>query len=75
MEIIVNNKKSAERDKLIEALSIFVGTSNLSRRQAHKKSACCKCGGDAKKFKDSVSVKEYSITGWCQTCQDDFYRI
>ncbi len=71
----MSSKKVTTKENLIEALSIFVGTSNLSRKQAHIKSACCKCGGDAKKFKDSVSIKEYSITGWCQTCQDEFYGV
>ena len=71
----MNNKKTVKKDSLIEALSIFVGTSDLSRKQAHERGACCKCGSDAKKFKDSASIKEYSITGWCQTCQDSFYGM
>lgn len=25
-------------------------------------------------FKDELSVKEYSISGLCQKCQDDFFK-
>ena len=69
----MGNKNKVSREELIKALSAFIGTSPMNRDQAHKKGMCCKCGGDAKKFKDSSSASEYSMTGWCQTCQDDFY--
>jgi len=32
------------------------------------------CGGDASEFKDELSREEYTISGMCQKCQDDFYR-
>ena len=25
-------------------------------------------------FNDDLSRKEYGITGWCQICQDDFFK-
>jgi len=31
------------------------------------------CGGPAVKFKSEVSRKEFSISGLCQRCQDDFW--
>ena len=31
------------------------------------------CGGPAKEFTHEISRKEYSITGLCQKCQDDFF--
>ena len=31
------------------------------------------CGGDAHAFKDSLSVKEYRISGLCQACQDKIW--
>lgn len=31
------------------------------------------CGQVVNGFKDAISEKEYSISGLCQTCQDDFF--
>lgn len=28
------------------------------------------CGGEARTFRDPASLKEYSISGLCQNCQD-----
>lgn len=28
------------------------------------------CGGPATEFRDSISEREYSISGFCQKCQD-----
>ena len=52
-----------------------IGTPNISRTTAKSQSKCCKCGGDASVFKDELSKKEYKLTGWCQTCQDDFFGV
>ena len=71
----MSGKKSVSKDQLIEAFSRIIGDSPMGRKEAITKGSCCKCGGDAKKFKDAVSIKEYSITGWCQTCQDNFYEV
>ena len=37
---------------------------------------CAWCNADVKlsKFKDSLSRKEYDISGFCQDCQDATYR-
>ena len=32
------------------------------------------CGGPAIIFRDPRSMKEYTITGFCQTCQDKIFR-
>ena len=69
----MKNKNSVSREQLIEALSKSVGSSSMGRKEAHQRGMCCKCGGDAKKFKDIPSIREYKITGWCQTCQDDYF--
>ncbi len=34
---------------------------------------CVDCGGDATSFRDALSVKEWTIAGTCQSCQDEFY--
>lgn len=31
------------------------------------------CGGDASKFKDARSQREYTISGLCQKCQDEIF--
>ncbi len=68
-----NEEKSEQIKKLLDFLSMEIGTSNMNRTTAKKQHKCCKCGGDAIVFKDELSRKEYSMTGWCQTCQDDFF--
>ena len=35
---------------------------------------CTMCGKSAVEFKDSLSIKEYSISGMCQACQDSVYE-
>jgi len=40
------------------------------RRKAISADKCSWCGGDASTFKDSISQKEYRISGFCQVCQD-----
>jgi len=31
------------------------------------------CGGDATKFKNEISKREYRISGFCQQCQDNMF--
>lgn len=35
---------------------------------------CVDCGGQALKFDDELSKKEYSISGLCQKCQDEVFE-
>jgi hypothetical protein len=52
-------------------------TATLERlfgRSTHiKNGTCTTCGGDAKIFSDNLSLKEYTISGMCQKCQDSFF--
>jgi len=41
-----------------------------ARVEAIKANLCTSCGGNADTFKDSLSLGEYTISGFCQTCQD-----
>lgn len=34
---------------------------------------CMVCDGDADTFRDELSIKEYSISGMCQQCQDSVF--
>ena len=35
--------------------------------------SCVTCGKRADIFRDSISVKEYNISGMCQVCQDKVF--
>ena len=57
----------------IEAmLSLLTG---VSRVGAVAERSCVSCSGEAKSFTDSVSEKEYTISGLCQTCQDSVFGV
>ena len=45
-----------------------------SREDCMKDEICIKCGKTAKHFVDDVSKKEYTLSGFCQICQDDFFK-
>ena len=36
-------------------------------------SQCVKCGTYDLNFRDELSRKEYQLTVWCQSCQDEFF--
>jgi hypothetical protein len=48
-------------------LTQFAG---ISRQEAAAKSCCTFCRQLALEFKDVLSVREYQISGLCQSCQD-----
>ena len=45
----------------------------LGRTEKIKSSACVSCDATDVKFRNQVSRKEYTLSGMCQTCQDDFF--
>ncbi len=45
-----------------------------SRIQAVNDKNCVTCDEKNVSFKDEISVIEYSISGMCQTCQDNFFE-
>ena len=59
-------QKSPQLENMLLALG-------FDRRPAIKQDICAKCGNDARRFKDEESEREYTMTGWCQRCQDIFY--
>ena len=42
-----------------------------SRTLAIAGNGCVKCGESAVDFRDEISRKEFGISGFCQSCQDD----
>ena len=59
----------ASKDPAIEKLADSL-TLNGSRTTCIKCNVCTWCGGPASEFKDDLSRKEYTISGFCQKCQD-----
>ena len=51
------------------ALSVF----GRSRVLAQAVGQCVSCGKVADSFRDQISLKEYGISGLCQTCQDQVF--
>ena len=45
----------------------------MARSDALAQDKCARCGGDAADFRDDASKREYSLTAWCQGCQDHFF--
>ena len=45
----------------------------VDRKQSIKSGACTMCKGEADKFRDDLSRKEYGISGMCQDCQDNIF--
>ena len=47
----------------------------VSRVGAVAENSCVTCKGEAKDFRDDLSLKEYTISGMCQECQDSIFGI
>jgi len=63
---MIPSKKSEEIELAMR--EIF----GVDRRLIIQANVCTSCGCDVikKGFTDSLSIKEYSISGFCQTCQN-----
>lgn len=42
----------------------------VDRRECIRQGICTQCSKPADVFRDSLSRKEYTISGYCQACQD-----
>ncbi len=43
-------------------------------KEAQQQRICTCCGKPVTGFRDSVSLSEYGITGYCQECQDEVFN-
>lgn len=63
------SKKSPEIEQYLEEIG--------GRTTAITSNRCVRppfgCGGPAESFRDEGSVKEYTISGLCQKCQDELF--
>lgn len=56
------------------ALDVFISKmTGKSRTHIMAEKICILCHGDASEFKSFLSLKEYTISGACQTCQDNIF--
>ena len=63
---------TAKAPALESAITAITG---VDRREAITTKSCATCGQDVTldSFKDELSLKEFHISGMCQTCQDDLF--
>ena len=67
-----NEAKSEEVENLLELFSkTFLAQ---SRSEAFPSQTCVMCKGPATEFTDALSKKEYTLSGMCQKCQDNFFE-
>ena len=59
-------KKAPEMEKLIDSTN----PSGRARVASIESDICSWCGKSATTFRDALSRNEYSISGFCQECQD-----
>ena len=45
----------------------------ISRQEASSQKICTWCKKPITEFRDSLSSREYEISGFCQRCQDDTF--
>ncbi len=57
-------------DDINSAINALTGN---DRVEDIKDNRCTMCSGDANKFTDALSEKEYRISGMCQRCQDKVF--
>lgn len=48
-------------------------TTGIDRQETILTNQCVTCQSPNVDFRDELSVKEYRISGMCQTCQDAFF--
>ena len=60
--------KTPEMERTLDVLSKHMF--GRSRLDCFESRLCVTCGGAARKFRNELSEKEYTISGMCQPCQD-----
>jgi hypothetical protein len=63
----------SKKDSVIEQLLTEMN-GGRNRRAYIYANKCVRCEGDASRFYDEVSKREYAISGWCQHCQDEMFN-
>jgi len=63
--------KSPEIVKMID--KVAKDAFGRTRTEALSFNICVDCGNPAEDFNDEVSAKEYTLSGFCQECQDKVF--
>ena len=66
-------EKHPELSKFLDDMTEMV-FGNLPRSKTIHVDTCVACGGKANAFTDPLSLKEFSISGLCQDCQDKLFE-
>ena len=61
---MITSDKSPALDKFL------ANTFGVDRRELIEMNECLWCGKEATEFRDKLSKKEFTISGFCQSCQD-----
>ncbi len=64
--------KSIQVEAALERISMSLY--GRSRLDCIRNDVCVMCGSVAREFWDDLSRKEFTISGMCQGCQDDFFE-
>jgi hypothetical protein len=72
MPVPANMERSPEIQKMLDdiALRAFGRSATLAGAAGQ----CIRCGKPATEFRDEISRRDYVITRFCQTCQDEIYK-
>ena len=60
-----------KKSKGIEDL--LTSMTGISRQEALEKEICVWCKKPIVNFRDELSMREYTISGFCQSCQDETF--
>ena len=64
-------KKNEEIENFIDQFT----PNSKGRRGSITQNVCVWCGKPATEFRDKLSAKEYTISGFCQDCQDKTFGV
>lgn len=64
-------KRHPELQRFVDEVSKKIHGRTLTESQ--EKNICVGCGEEIKGFRDELSKKEFSISGYCQQCQDSVF--
>jgi hypothetical protein len=67
-----NPVPSEKAPELEQAISAIFG---INRKESIERKQCAICSSEVEldSFKDEISLKEFHISGMCQTCQDGIF--
>ena len=69
-----DDEKTPNVSRALDKIHVEHKLGSMKRSEALQKNKCQMCGKDAVEFKDDASKREYLLTAWCQSCQDEYYN-